>query len=335
MPLPFVIGGAVLATVFGAKKGYDAYKDTKEASRLHEKAKDLYDETEPKLNNARKKAQDSFDSLGQLQADIVENELIKYAELIDKLDVKSNVELADIVGKETMGKLAEVKQSIVSLETTLGAVAGSAGAGALAGFGAFGGAGLLASASTGTAISALSGAAATNATLAWFGGGSLAAGGLGMAGGTLVLGSIVVAPVIAVAALVFAASAEKKKYDAEAYYDSVRALCEAMKGEALTHKEILVKSSGKLFILKQNRKEMQPLLSSVKNAMQRSGIKVSTWSKTEQTTLKTLMQLAEVVVTTINAPIMNDEDSLTKQLMNYNNECQALMKEIQKKWGDS
>lgn len=45
-------------------------------------------------------------------------------------------------------------------------------------------------ASTGTAISSLSGAAATNATLAWLGGGSLAAGGGGMAAGTAVLGTI-------------------------------------------------------------------------------------------------------------------------------------------------
>lgn len=42
-------------------------------------------------------------------------------------------------------------------------------------------------ASTGTAISTLSGAAATNAVLAWLGGGALAAGGGGMAGGQLLL----------------------------------------------------------------------------------------------------------------------------------------------------
>ncbi|WP_122095338.1 hypothetical protein [Rahnella sp. Larv3_ips] len=55
-------------------------------------------------------------------------------------------------------------------------------------------------ASTGTAIGALSGVAATNATLAWFGGGALAAGGAGMSGGMLVLGGIVAAPIIYFAA---------------------------------------------------------------------------------------------------------------------------------------
>ncbi len=50
----------------------------------------------------------------------------------------------------------------------------------------------LGTASTGTAISALSGAAATKATIAWLGGGALAAGGLGIAGGTAVLGVVAV-----------------------------------------------------------------------------------------------------------------------------------------------
>ncbi|MEH6756458.1 MAG: hypothetical protein V7676_02975 [Parasphingorhabdus sp.] len=80
------------------------------------------------------------------------------------------------------------------------AIAGGAGAGAAVAAGSWSLVALVGSASTGTAISTLSGVAATNATLAWFGGGALAAGGAGMAGGTLVLGGVTLAPVIAVAA---------------------------------------------------------------------------------------------------------------------------------------
>lgn len=58
----------------------------------------------------------------------------------------------------------------------------------------------LGSASTGAAISGLSGVAATNATLAWFGGGALAAGGAGMAGGTAVLGGLFAIPLVYFAA---------------------------------------------------------------------------------------------------------------------------------------
>lgn len=55
---------------------------------------------------------------------------------------------------------------------------------------------ILGTASTGTAIGSISGIAATNATLAWFGGGSLAAGGAGMAGGAAVISGLVAIPII-------------------------------------------------------------------------------------------------------------------------------------------
>ena len=69
----------------------------------------------------------------------------------------------------------------------------SVGATAGAGVGLFGADVMLAAAttfgttSTGVALSSLSGAAATNAILAWLGGGSLAAGGAGVAGGEIIL----------------------------------------------------------------------------------------------------------------------------------------------------
>jgi formiminotetrahydrofolate cyclodeaminase len=58
----------------------------------------------------------------------------------------------------------------------------------------------LGTASTGTAIGGLHGVAATNAILAWFGGGSLAAGGGGMAAGMAALSGLVLIPMVAVAA---------------------------------------------------------------------------------------------------------------------------------------
>jgi hypothetical protein len=64
-----------------------------------------------------------------------------------------------------------------------------------------GGVTALASASTGTAITSLSGAAATNAVLAFLGGGSLASGGGGIAAGAIVLGGITAGAFASVGAL--------------------------------------------------------------------------------------------------------------------------------------
>ena len=77
--------------------------------------------------------------------------------------------------------------------TKVGSAVGTAGAAAGVGVAAMGPTALMAvattfgTASTGTAISALSGAAATNAAIAWLGGGAIAAGGGGMVLGKTVL----------------------------------------------------------------------------------------------------------------------------------------------------
>ncbi|ADP79547.1 hypothetical protein [Pseudofrankia inefficax] len=83
----------------------------------------------------------------------------------------------------------------IGVVQSLGVLAGGAAAGAGVGAATFAAVGAFATASTGAAISGLSGAAATSATLAWLGGGSIAAGGGGVAAGTTVLSGIVAAPV--------------------------------------------------------------------------------------------------------------------------------------------
>lgn len=74
---------------------------------------------------------------------------------------------------------------------------------------------MLAAASTGTAISSLSGIAATNATMAWLGGGSIAIGGGGVAAGAALLTTITCATagIVALASVGIVAGAYySKKY---------------------------------------------------------------------------------------------------------------------------
>lgn len=89
----------------------------------------------------------------------------------------------------------------------------------------------LATASTGTAISTLSGAAATNATLAFLGGGSLATGGAGMAAGAAALNLVTIGPAILVSGFVVAGQGEKAKTKAS---EGEAALATAMAGMKLT-----------------------------------------------------------------------------------------------------
>ncbi len=109
----------------------------------------------------------------------------------------------------SIDELKEMEAMVLnSLRLEAGLLAGTTG-GALAGLGAYSSVGFLASASTGTAISGLSGVAATNATLAWLGGGSIASGGFGMAGGMIALGGIVAGPALAIGGFMLASKAEE------------------------------------------------------------------------------------------------------------------------------
>ncbi|ADO05336.1 hypothetical protein HPSAT_02965 [Helicobacter pylori Sat464] len=109
----------------------------------------------------------------------------------------------------------------VDLLDVSGAVIGSAIGGVLAAYGAYTGVGLFASASTGTAIAGLRGVAATNATLAWLGGGALSVGGLGVIGGMAVLGGLVAGPALAILGAVSAGEMEEKLEKAKAYHSQV------------------------------------------------------------------------------------------------------------------
>lgn len=94
-----------------------------------------------------------------------------------------------------------------------GGIAGGAAAGGATAYATFTAATMLGTASTGAAISGSSGIAATKATLALLGGGSLAARGAGVAGGTLVIAGIVAAPaaILGIGGVVWMVRRSRKK----------------------------------------------------------------------------------------------------------------------------
>ncbi|WP_139980216.1 hypothetical protein [Nocardioides litoris] len=153
------------------------------------------------LERNRVKAQGLFqsarDDLDQSFGSAFDDFLAPFASQFAKL---KNVDLGELRVLEEVPELAELdvamRQVAVSAVRGLTSLAGGTAAGASAGALTFSAVGAFAAASTGTAISSLSGAAATSATLAWLGGGSLAAGGGGVAVGTTVLAGVVAAPVL-------------------------------------------------------------------------------------------------------------------------------------------
>ena len=125
--------------------------------------------------------------------------LVPFAQLFGRIkncDL-SPVELSAGVPKAARIDVETQKASIDAFDGLV-ALASGAGVGLASSTATFAAVATFATASTGTAIGSLSGAAATSATLAWLGGGSLATGGLGVAGGTAVVAGVIAIPIFLV-----------------------------------------------------------------------------------------------------------------------------------------
>ena len=214
MPLPLLFIGIAAATGgIGVGKTIKAGVDSYSANNINKSANQIVEEATNYLNAQRMACGDSLKQLGEEKVYILNNNMTEFLDTFTKI---KNVDFRETEGLLELSKLKIDEQDFVELRQLAnfaislagGSVAGTAG-GALAAFGAYGAAQALACASTGTAIASLSGAAATNATLAFFGGGSLAAGGMGMAGGAAVLGGLVAGPALLVMGFVAGAAAKK------------------------------------------------------------------------------------------------------------------------------
>jgi hypothetical protein len=217
MPVPFLLwGAAALLAGTGVVKGVGAMSDFDDAKKIGENARRRFEKAEEALNKDRNHTNTAFENLGRVKLSIFNQQIKHLVEVIKRSKSAKSV-LKDFDVKISVDELKEMERLVLkSLEVEKGLGVGAA-TGALAAMGAYSGVGTLAAASTGTLISGLSGAAATNATMAWLGGGALSAGGFGMAGGAIALGGIVLGPALAIGGFMMASKAEEALTQARAY----------------------------------------------------------------------------------------------------------------------
>ncbi len=207
MPLPFILGAAaIVAGVTGAGTGIHGAVKMKEANDTMQSAKSRHEDNIRRLEKKEEKTTKTMDKLGTLELEILNSfkefsdvfEIIKNRPVFEEYTV-NGVKLPKYDGES-------IKEVSVGAGVILGGL-GSAGLGVASGIAAGGATTMsvmaLGTASTGAAIQGLSGAAATNATLAALGGGSLAAGGGGIALGTQILGGLTLGAGLLVGGLVF------------------------------------------------------------------------------------------------------------------------------------
>lgn len=180
------------------------------------------------LEAAQKTVHERVAAYGIQQLETVDTVLGRFSDWIERNEMAVNRLGHDPVdGVEvSVPELREMKDEVKQVQRWIkGGVAG-AGVAIAAPKAALVGVAAFASASTGTPIASLTGAAATKATLAWLGGGSLASGGGGIAVGQAMLGLIAAAPAAFVGGITVAVVGSKQKTSAKQYVADVNVAIE-------------------------------------------------------------------------------------------------------------
>lgn len=289
--------------------GVTAYENRKAANEKKEKADKIMEETTRQIEQVRFLANARLETFGRARCEILKTTVGRFIKIVESLNnsvKEKEYELSSSLslGETDFKELESVEMNGSNLLATAGA-GGSIAAAALAGVPAAVNASVaaLCSASTGTAISQLSGAAARQATLAWLGGGSVAAGGGGVAAGTAVLTAITwtVTGVMALASVGIVAGKiySQKHTDAEKYLADVEiwrakslAASEIMKGVVMRSDELLSVTSrleGRIIPALDELEQIVPTFTPANpehaKTFQRAAILVKSMSELAQTPL--------------------------------------------------
>lgn len=318
MLIPVIfISIAVVTTAVGAGKAVKAGADQKKANETNGQAQYLVKAATEKANKYRKQSSDAITNLGNTKIEILDGSIKPFVSVFEKLhsvELTSSTGLNELqrfrIDKQSLGQLKELQTIAASIA---GGVASGAAMGAVTAFGAYGSVMTFGAASTGTAIASLSGIAAKNATLAFLGGGSLAAGGLGVAGGTMVLGGLVAGPALAVLGFIVGAKAQANKdraysnlaeaHQFEEEVETLRAVCRGIRMRANMVERLLLKLNA-LF---------EPLIFSLEEIIATSGTDYSVYTPEQKKVVATSMSVAGAIKAVLDTSILTEDGTLTPE----------------------
>lgn len=315
--LPAVFLGVSVATgTSGVKKSIKAGIDHENAELLNENSNTRVMHAAECLGVERDLCEEMLEKLGSEKVSVLSLSMKRFVETFGQI---KNIDFKDSVGLDELRRLSVDKHELKSMENSVHFavnVAKSTGAGlmggALVAFGAFSAGALLGKASTGTAIASLSGVAAKNATLAFFGGGSMASGGLGMAGGRVVLGGMVVGPALWVMGTILS-NKEGKNYEiALANAAEADQTCEQLR-LAGTQCEMIRRRGSLLYAtLARLDARFLPLVFELERVVSTEGVDYSTYSRASKETVAKAAALAVSVKAVIDTPLLDDDGNLTE-----------------------
>lgn len=316
IPVLFIATGAGSA-VAGVAKAAKAVKDNSHAKKINEKAEERIRQAADKLDRPRQQCGEALENLGKEKAFVLNTSIQDFLRSFEKL---KNVEFSDSLGLDELNSLHIDQNAFDGLKEMegfasslmSGTVAGTAG-GAFVAFGAYNAAMTFATASTGTAISSLSGIAASNATLAFFGGGSLAAGGWGMAGGTMVLGGLVAGPAMLVMGLIIGAKASKNLDNAYVNEQNAKVICEQLAAAIEQCNAIRRRTYMFYSLLARLDTYFLPLIDYLRGVIEDEGTDYAAFSPEGKKIVAATTSVAAAIKAVLDTPILTEEGNLTKE----------------------
>lgn len=315
MPIPLIIGAvAAAAGIYGAAKGVSGAIDHSNAKDINNDARSMVDSANRKVEEQRKATNAVLEDYGQRKLRAFNGVVAEFIETFERLkniELSQSPELDKLNAGDFSNKtLTGLRQDYQALKDAgLGLGAGMGGGAALA-FGAYNGTMLLATASTGTAISSLGGVAATNATLAWLGGGSLAAGGYGMAGGMMVLGGIVAGPALAIFGHVLGNKGEEALNNARSNQEQARTIhdqAELMTGKLRAIEQVTSLANATFSKISS---QLRRTVSELKKVIENNGVDYRTFSDESKEVVFRSVKFAQLLKAMIDTAILDQDGNL-------------------------
>lgn len=303
---------------------YDELKqlpdDIKYIKAKNTEIEEILAETNQIIEPVREELNSDLEKLGEIKIELFETIFAEFNQHLTEIkniplisEVKASHE--DTAIDFSLKDMQDLGVSIVSLKSivknSLGAGAtGVASAGAIysavAAFGA---------ASTGTAIGTLSGAAATNATLAWLGGGALAIGGGGIALGTLVLGGIAIVPAVSYLIWKGKFNYAKEKEAVEKSYHEVVQYAKDMEKIADNFQEISRLINNIIALINRYKVECNKLNKQTTHIIKQIGKNYQTYTAEQQQLIQKNINYISKLLKLVNTPIMLENGSLNRDIL--------------------
>lgn len=311
MAIPLIVGLA--AGAVGLYKGGKAIMDNNKAGDINASAKDIMQSAEKCVKDSREACRTALEELGKHKAKTLENNVQDFLQTFNQIknvDFARDSGLGNLVPRNFNTDLKEMAASVSMVVSAGLGVGGGAVSGALVAFGAYNGTMLFAAAGTGTAISTLSGAAATNATLAWLGGGTIASGGMGVAGGVMALQALVAGPALLVAGWYMGSKAEANLNNARSNKEQALKYATDMDVVVTMLDGITVVAKTASGILSTLRTHARRNLKTLKWVIEEQGLDYAQYNQEGKLSVMKNVKIMQVIKAIIDTPILDEEGNL-------------------------